>query len=127
MLRPRPLIARLRRRLAALAWLCTFVVLAKGALISTCLADGVGVAQGPIAATLNVSSDAVAVHADGDRANPCWHAGSGGCHCTCAHSAVVPATTWSTSAVAHEEIPAPTVQVAPRPRPPIAELRPPIA
>ena len=126
MLRQPPLIARLRRRLALLAWLCAFVVLAKGALISTCLADGIGVAERPISAALD-GPDAVAAHADGEPASPCWHAGSGGCHCTCAHSAVVPATTWSTSAIAHEETPTPSIQVAPPPRPPIAELRPPIA
>jgi hypothetical protein len=87
---PMPLIARLRARLATTVWLLAFAVLAKGTLAALCLADGAASA-GDRAQVVQVTAaaDLSSAHDDGDGA-PCWHAGSGGCHCTCVHASAIP-------------------------------------
>jgi hypothetical protein len=86
-----PLIARMRRRLATTVWLLALVVLAQGALASLCLADGLAQADQDAALTVEkMASDAAALP-DSHATAPCWHAGSGGCHCVCMHGLALPA------------------------------------
>jgi hypothetical protein len=121
---PRPLIARLRHRLVTTVWLLAFVVLTKGLLTSLCMTDGLG-GPDPTTATLVATSSDVAAHAD-DGAS-CWHAGSGGCHCTCLHASALPmiASAWAAAPMSDARM----VASVPRPHhillPP--SLRPPIA
>ena len=75
---------------------------AKGALAAACLSDGIVSAaaeSGASAMATAVESLAadVAASADASHDPPCWHGGSGGCHCNCVHSAAlpVPAAGWS--------------------------------
>ena len=97
MLRQPPLISRIRHRLAAMVWLCALLVLSKGAFATSCLTDGVDAAQSPVAQASQMATDEVAVapqqHGD-DSGGPCWHAGSGGCHCMCSHNAALPLAGW---------------------------------
>jgi hypothetical protein len=122
---PRPLIARVRHRLVTTVWLLAFVVLAKGLMVSLCMTDGLG-GPDPATETLVATSSDIAVHADDD-ATSCWHAGSGGCHCTCLHASALPVITsaWAAASMSDARLAAPV----PRPHhillPP--SLRPPIA
>jgi hypothetical protein len=79
------LISRLRRRLAGVAWLFALLVLAKGAIATACAGDGLALvdaaAPAAVVATFDVASNALS----DDASDPCWHAGSGGCHCSCVH------------------------------------------
>lgn len=120
---PTPLIARLRHRLAAMVWLLAFVVLAKGALGALCLVDGAAPAND---GTQIVVAEATAAHADDDGA-PCWHAGNGGCHCTCVHASAIPvvALDWLALPASSARIPLPPATAHPIPIAPA--LRPPIA
>ena len=123
----KPSIARLRRHMALVARLCAFVVLAKAALVSVCLTDGFVMSDGAVVVLVEGATAIAAEQADTDPGSPCWHADSGGCHCTCAHSTIVPTTIWSSTAIASTGAPRPTRDGPPAPLPPIAELRPPIA
>ena len=97
MSRSPPLISRIRHRLAAMVWLCALLVLSKGALATSCLTDGLGAAQPPIAQTSQLAIEQATVapqqHGD-DSGGPCWHAGSGGCHCMCSHNVALPLVGW---------------------------------
>jgi hypothetical protein len=92
-LAPTPLIARMRPRLFRSVWALAFVILAKGILASLCLVDGFSGSGGASTASAVVSSEVGANHADDDAA-PCWHAGIGGCHCTCVHATPLPVVAW---------------------------------
>lgn len=72
------LISRLRRRLLGVAWLFALLVVAKGAVATACAGDGLALDDAKAPA-------AVVVAAFDDASDPCWHAGSGGCHCSCVH------------------------------------------
>jgi hypothetical protein len=81
MFAPRPaLISRLRRRLAGVAWLFAVLILVKGAIATACASDGLAELSAP-AAVVTVADAAVF----DDAGDPCWHAGGGGCHCSCVH------------------------------------------
>ncbi|WP_395682942.1 hypothetical protein [Dokdonella sp.] len=120
-----PLIARLRRRLLASAWLFAFLVLGKFALATTCAGDGLAAAPtAGVEASASGSAD-VAAAADADE-GPCWHGGSGGCHCACAHGVVLPTSIVVADSAAlplsPQALPAVFVSSAQK-----TELRPPIA
>jgi hypothetical protein len=122
---PTPLISRLRGRLATMVWLLAFVVLAKGTLSALCVVDGA--ASASESAQTIVATDATSAHADDEDGATCWHAGSGGCHCTCVHASAIPATAldWIAARAASARIPLPAVAshpvlTAPGLRPPIA-------
>lgn len=122
-----PLIARLRRRLAATVWLLALVVLIKGTLASLCLADGVATSNLEMSAVATSASDSIAnSHADEDAA-PCWHAGNVGCHCACMHGLALPTTVtaWAEAPLSGARIAPPEVPSRHLPHPPL--LRPPIA
>ena len=84
------LIARLRRRLTTAVWLLALLVLAKSALATSCLGDGVA-SSGTVASISAAAHDqgAAPLLDDNDDA-PCWHGGAGGCHCACAHGLGLP-------------------------------------
>jgi hypothetical protein len=120
---PTPLITRLRARLVTIVWLLAFVVLAKGTLAALCLVD----ASASESAQTIVATDATSEHADDEDGATCWHAGSGGCHCTCVHASAIPVTAlgWIGAPAASARIPLPLaashpVLTAPALRPPIA-------
>lgn len=75
------LISRLRRRLAGAAWLFAVLILMKGAIATACATDGLADHAGPPAAVEITIEKSMLADADG----PCWHAGAGGCHCSCVH------------------------------------------
>jgi hypothetical protein len=79
-------------------WLLALVVLAKGTLTSLCLVDGLAAPEPSTAVAVMTSADATVTQAD-DEAASCWHAGSGGCHCTCFHTSALPAITASWDAM----------------------------
>jgi hypothetical protein len=122
---PTPLVARLRHRLVTMVWLLAFVVLAKGTLGALCIVDG---ATPPSdGAQVMVAADATSAHLDDEDGATCWHAGSGGCHCTCVHASAIPVTAldWIAARAASARIPLPAVAshpvlTAPALRPPIA-------
>ena len=120
-----PLISRLRRRIAATAWLFAFVVLAKATLATACMGDGV--AESTVTTTGVV--DAVVSHPASASGSDdiCFHAGSTGCHCTCAHGAVlaVDATTVIEPLLASITLPPISALALLAPR--SMALRPPIA
>jgi len=86
-----PLIHRLRRYLRVVALLCVGLVVMKSGVAALCAAEAfsaplpAAVSAGlDASANLNVDSVVDAVVADPET-GPCWHGGSGGCHCACAH------------------------------------------
>jgi hypothetical protein len=123
-----PLIARLRRRLMTMVWLLALIVLGQGALASLCLADGLALADQDTALTLEKpTSDATPLATSDEMTAPCWHAGSGGCHCVCTHGLALPVVTSSWTAanlpLAHaalSPVPSRHVLLPPLLRPPIA-------
>lgn len=120
-----PLIARLRRRLLTSAWLFAFLVLGKFALATTCAADGLAPPPTTAVEESAFGSADVAAVADADE-GPCWHGGSGGCHCACAHGVVLPTSPVVADSAAlplsPQALPAVFVSSAQK-----TELRPPIA
>ncbi len=122
----RPLIARLRRRLATCACLLALLVLVKGAYATTCAADGIPVPS-PAAAVVSTDAGAHATASADDGGAPCWHDGAGGCHCACAHASALPPTADPMQAAIMLRIP--TVFSVPHSAvpPPRNDLRPPIA
>ncbi|TDR37717.1 hypothetical protein DFR29_12414 [Tahibacter aquaticus] len=121
-----PLITRIRRRMASMAWLLAVLVLAKAGFAAACLADGPSAAPVAISVAAVVDNVAAAAPLDGDT-GLCWHAGLNGCHCSCVHvSAIVPGG-WQLTAT-----PPPAMPIASEP-PAIViglrddHLRPPIA
>ena len=123
-----PLIARLRRRLMTMVWLLALVVLGQSMLASLCFADGLTPADQDSALTVEKPASDAATLANSDHATaPCWHAGSGGCHCVCMHGLALPviASDWAAarSPAAHGALPAPPsrhILLPPLLRPPIA-------
>ncbi len=102
-----PLIARLRRRMAAMTWLLAVLVLAKASFATMCLTDGMSPAPTAVAVSADVT-DVRAVSSLDDEGGLCWHAGPSGCHCSCVHvSAVVPGDWFLTA------IPPPAMPFAP--------------
>lgn len=85
-----PLIARLRRRLVASAWLFAFLMLAKSALVMNCLTDGLDTTS--TSTTVSMTSadhtDRLPIADDADAL--CAHAGAAGSHCSCAHGVALP-------------------------------------
>jgi len=122
---PTPLISRLRGRLTTLVWLLAFVVLAKGTLAALCVVDGAATDREVVQMT--AAADSSATHEDGSDGGACWHAGSGGCHCTCVHGSAIPAVAldWLAAPASSALIPEPPAAshptlIAPAFRPPIA-------
>lgn len=85
-----PLTTRLRYRFQAVVWLLALVVITKGMLASLCITDGL-TQSSPMIATASAIADASPIDVDED-AVPCWHAGAGGCHCSCVHASALPMT-----------------------------------
>ena len=84
-----PLIARLRRRLVASAWLFAFLMLAKSVLATGCLTDGLDVAPASMGISMAAAGhDSPLSVDDGDAF--CAHAGTAGSHCACAHGVALP-------------------------------------
>ena len=125
---PTPLISRLRGRLTTLVWLLAFVVLAKGTLAALCIVDGAAAASdGVQVAAVAAGADAIPAHDDDGDGAACWHAGSGGCHCTCVHASAIPvaALDWLAAPASSARIALPSaathpILTAPAFRPPIA-------
>ena len=124
---PTPLISRLRGRLATIVWLLAFVVLAKGTLAALCVVDGAAAAGDSVQVVQASAAEAVAAHDDDGDGATCWHAGSGGCHCTCVHASAIPvvALAWQALPASSARIPQPPaashpILIAPAFRPPIA-------
>jgi hypothetical protein len=124
-----PLIARARRHLLLVARTLALVIIAKSALVATCVADGVVASgeQATIGASVASSASDYIVSGDVSNESPCWHGGDGGCHCNCMHATVLPtatagleahATTTAQPPPSHD--PAHPVHTAPSLRPPIA-------
>lgn len=121
----RPLVACLRRRLAACVWLFAFLVLAKGAYATACVVDEL---SPPVGVAASATADATVHSASpaGDPSAPCWHDG-GGCHCACAHATALPPAIRSMHAVIALHIPAVSASLDRAAPPPSSDLRPPIA
>jgi hypothetical protein len=111
------------------ARMLALVIIAKSALMATCVADGVvaGGQQATIAASVASSSSDSVVSGDASNESPCWHGGDGGCHCNCMHATALPAATAGLEAhatIAAQpppwDAPAHPVHTAPSLRPPIA-------
>jgi hypothetical protein len=125
---PPPLLARFRRRLTTMVRLLAFVVLAKGALFSLCVGDGLASGQMRSNAVLMTASAASAFSdVDESGATSCWHDGSDSCHCTCAHATALPAiaSSWGAAPASSTRIALPAVSphyilLPPALRPPIA-------
>jgi len=120
------LIARLRRRLAASAWLFAFVLAAKSVLAIGCAADGL--VADTTSTTAAVFADASVAHdAEHDGAGFPAHDGHAGCHCSCAHSSTLPiaGSAWNLASAAAAQFP--PISHLHLPADPRAELRPPIA
>ena len=123
-----PLIARLRRRLVTMVWLLALVVLGESALASLCLADGLTPAdQGSAFAVEKSITDTATLPSSDHGTAPCWHAGSGGCHCVCMHGLALPivASDWASAPLQGAHIGPPTAPSRHILLPPL--LRPPIA
>lgn len=132
---PSSLLSRLRPRLAAAAWLFALLVMAKATLAAACFNDAPpGLPSSNGEAFVSSSISPASSHADvvvsatlesGDDA--CWHDGTGGCHCACAHAAPIAGTGDRIAAVA--PLPAEFAAVPAFPVPARREpaLRPPIA
>lgn len=122
----KPLITRIRDRFKTIVWLLAFVVLAKSAVASLCAFDGSATALAGAAETA-ASVDVAAGHDAGDDDAACWHAGSGGCHCTCVHASALPAvaSNWLAAPVTGTRIP--LSPAASHDTPLLPAVRPPIA
>lgn len=133
------LISRLRRRLAGVAWLFALLVLAKGAVAAACVADGLGVASSSVVSVASGASlvaasaaaatdDAAVAGASSCEADAaCWHAGSGGCHCSCVHVTPLAPHALHVRALVNEAAGFPPRLPAARTAPRDDHLRPPIA
>ena len=135
MSRPRSaLITRLRRRLATSVWVFALLVMSKLVASPLCQMDGVKPgASAPSDSSVVLVVDATA-HDDAfdaddnaDDDGPCWHAGAGGCHCSCAHGVPLPSvptlSIFSAMPGALPKFGSPDFPPAPR----STTLRPPIA
>ena len=124
---PPALISRLRRRMAGAVWLFAVLILLKGAIATACSTDGLAGADVPAATVVTSAETAVDVGPFDDADGPCWHAGAGGCHCSCVHVTPIVPDSPHLRAPAHDGTrfaPARAiVRVAPRDD----HLRPPIA
>jgi hypothetical protein len=120
-----PLITRLRRRIAATAWLFALVVLAKATMATACMGDGTAE---PTVATAGIV-DAVAAHSasPADDDDICFHAGSTGCHCACAHGAALAVDATTVIAPLLASTPLPSISSLALLAPRSTTLRPPIA
>lgn len=121
------LIALLRRHLRAAALLFAGALLLKSLFAVSCAAEAyAGDADYAPAQLQAVFSTDAAACTEPD-AGSCWHEGSGGCHCACAHAAPL---------LTSQAAPAPIAAIAAifsfslvptLPAPPEDQLRPPIA
>jgi hypothetical protein len=75
--------------LAIAVWLFALIVLGQSAVASTCFADGLQSSNDTSASVAATQAPSTVDNTDNSEA-PCWHAGSGGCHCTCMHSSGLP-------------------------------------
>jgi hypothetical protein len=78
-------VTRLRRRLAIAVWFFALIVLGQSAIASTCFTDGLSLSNDTASSVAAMQTPSIADGADTSD-TPCWHAGSGGCHCTCMHA-----------------------------------------
>lgn len=113
----------MRRRPVTLTWLLALVVLGKSVLASLCFADGL--ARDALAAPAAAVEIPMSAAHDDDAS--CWHAGAGGCHCTCVHASALPAAAAVPIAMPGQALDQPSGAPPLRPFVVSAELRPPIA
>lgn len=120
------IVTRLRRRLAVAVWLFALIVLGQSAVAATCFTDGLSSSSDTASSVATMQTLSIADRADASEAS-CWHAGSGGCHCTCMHASgltVTGSTFWADYGPARVSPAAPTtdyfVHLATELRPPIA-------
>ncbi|MEO6688122.1 MAG: hypothetical protein ABIS07_08690 [Dokdonella sp.] len=93
-----PLLARLRRRLAASVWLFALLVVAKATIAVGCANEQLATSTSPDTATIASVHESASITLPGSTASAsdttdaerCWHDGSNGCHCACAHSSPLP-------------------------------------
>jgi hypothetical protein len=119
-----PLITRLRRRIAAAAWLLAFLVLAKATLATACFVDGTTESTLTTAGVVDAAAVTPASASDSDEI--CFHAGSTGCHCACAHGAALAVDATAVIAPLLASIPLPSISSLAPLAPPSTTLRPPI-
>jgi hypothetical protein len=119
-----PLITRLRRRIAATAWLFAFVVLAKATLATACMGDGTAESTVTTAGVVDAVAAHPALASDSD--DTCFHAGSTGCHCACAHGAALAVDASTVIAPLLASIPLPSISSHALLAPRSTTLRPPI-
>lgn len=124
----RPFKSRVRRRVLAVVWLLALLVVCQSAVAALCLADGVGAGTEPatVDAASALASASPIAHDDADAA-PCWHGGSGGCHCACGHSATLPAVPASWNVARFETVVPSSIAASGKPIRLATDLRPPIA
>jgi hypothetical protein len=102
------LITRLRRSFAVTAMLLAFLMLAKVVFVTVCLADGFTESAPIAAAAAEDSADTSPVPASDDD-GACWHAGSTGCHCACAHGSALATDAMTVTALSPASISLPAV------------------
>lgn len=127
------LITRLRRR-TAMPWLLALLVLTKTVMATACITDGlskVRISDGDsrtLVTAIATANESLATHdSDSDGLSGCWHSGSGGCHCSCAHSVALPVTTDMVLAAYPSATPLPPATAGPFLTPHERVMRPPIA
>ncbi len=121
-----PLLARLRRRLAATAWLFALLLVAKATLAGSCLNDESLAAESTTATAIDALKATAAAPSDLDSAAPCSHTGTGG-HCACVHVTALPAACQISMATPGAADPFPAFSTSPKPARRESTLRPPIA
>lgn len=121
-----PLIARLRRRLSAVAWFGVVAILFKIGLATACFGDGPQGDANPVSGAATVIK-AIAADTSEDTDAACWHAGTSACHCDCAHGSALLVASVALSSVPPDSLALsfPTSTPLLTPREPA--LRPPIA
>src|SRR5690348_13768268 len=124
---PTSLISKLRRRLAMAAWAFALIVAGQSALATLCFTDGFTASNPASVVASQAHAAPLSLDSETSHDAPCWHAGSGGCHCTCAHASGLPitASAWIPDRIASAH--ALARAIAPYAAPVPTNLRPPIA
>lgn len=130
-----PLLSRLRRRLATVAWLFTLLVLTQSAFAAPCFADELEHETAPVAAAAAHEHSAVA-YADADAGQQIASADHGKRspplvpherHCACAHATALPLDGSALLSVVPARFVPPLLHTDASAVPPRSLLRPPIA
>lgn len=85
------LITRLRRHLRVVVLLCLSLVVMKSGIAASCTVDRWSDdAQAAVVLVAGDAHEVAASSASNDDPGTCWHDGTGGCHCVCAHVTPLP-------------------------------------